>query len=258
MKAKFTALCLLASTATPVFAADSSVSGEVEYTSFDHHMGHRTVGSVWADFDLGDTTVVAKGSAGERAFPIETYKGVEGELTVYHDWNDLISTRTSASISSNDVVFAKHSFEQDINLKLLPKTVFLVGIKHVKYANDTRALVLSGGATRYFKRGFVSYRYNHFDLNNLGNSHSHLVSARLTDKQGAGYLQLWMSRGTALQENDVAAVALKGHTTGVALKRVQPLSDKLSLDLTMGSTWYDNDYKDYTGLTGKIGLTFGL
>lgn len=259
MTKKLFALSALALAAAPAHAAEISLTGEFDYTAYSEQMGNRVVGSAWTSFDLGPTTVVAKGSAGERDFGAESFSGVEGELTVYRDWNDMLSTRTSASLSSDDVVFAKHSIEHDFNLKLLPKTVFLAGIKHVEYNGDIDALVLSGGVTRYFKGGFISYRFSRYDLDDMGNTRSHTASVRVNDGKGSkGFTQLWVSRGTALQEVDFAATVFKGHTTGIALRRVQPLGGKASLNMTLGHNWFETEFNDYTGLTAKGGLTLGF
>jgi YaiO family outer membrane protein len=250
------AALLLASSAASAQA--NSLDTEIEYTAYSDGMGQRTAGSAWMNFDLGKSTLVAKGSVGERDIGGESFDGIEGELTLYHDWNDVLSTRTSASLSSDDVVFVKRAIEQDFNLRLLPKTVILAGVKLIKYDNDVDALVISSGGTRYFKRGFVSYRYNHYDLDDRPNTHSHLVSARLNDRAGGGFTQVWIGRGTSLQEFDFAATARRGHSTGVSLRRVQPLTDKVKLNLIMGGTWFDTEFSDYTGIIAKGGLTLKL
>jgi hypothetical protein len=69
---------------------------------------------------------------------------------------------------------------------------------------------------------------------------------------------VWLGRGTSPQEFDVAATAGKGHSTGVALRRVQPLNDSVKLNLTMGATWFNTEFSDYSGITAKGGLTIGL
>ncbi len=42
----------------------------------------------------------------------------------------------------------------------------------------------------------TSYRYTHYDSSDAGGSYSNMISVRLNDPRGAGYTQLWLSRGT--------------------------------------------------------------
>lgn len=259
MKYSCLALAIMALAGAPAYAQSTEVTGEVEYTDFNDGMGHRLVGSAWLDLDLGETAVVTKVSAGERDFGDESHSGVEGEIAVYHDWNDILSTRTSASLASDDVVFAQRSIEHDFNFKVMPKTVLLAGIKHVEYDGGLDALVLSAGVTRYFKGGFISYRFNRYDLDGLGNTRSHLVSVRFNDGgDSKGSTQIWLGRGTALQEVDFAATPFRGHSTGVSLRRVQPLGEKLNLNVAAGYTKFDTEFNDYSGVSLKAGLTLGF
>ncbi|WP_312788240.1 YaiO family outer membrane beta-barrel protein, partial [Escherichia coli] len=96
----------------------------------------------------------------------------------------------------NTPVFARQDFRQDVNLSLLPKTVFTTGYRYAKYYDDAEVNAWQGGIGLYIGQFIAYYRYAHYDSSHAGSSYSNMFSFRLKDSRGDGYTQLWLSRGT--------------------------------------------------------------
>ncbi len=256
MKHLFYWLPVALAVATPANATESTVEATLEYTDFTGDFGEREVGTLQYDMDFGDTTVVLTGSQGRREFEDSTFHATRGSVAVYHDWTDWFSTRTSAAVATDDPVFPTLEFAQDLNFEVAPNLVLLAGGKYTRYFGDRDAWSWSGGATYYFRGGFVSYRYTGYDVEGLGNTHGHLASLRLNDPRGRGFTQFWLGAGTAVQEYEALPDVFEGDYRSVAVRRVQPLTDSLALNVAASHAWYDTGLIDYEGTTVRLGLSF--
>lgn len=227
-----------------------------ELTDYSSGFGKRRETTAEYNADLGRTAITLSASHARREFETESFKAVKLSGTVYHDWNDRIYTRTQVSLASDKPVFASRQVANDVNVKLLSNAVVTVGGKYARYYGDRDVLSWSAGGTWYFGGGLASYRYSNYDVERLGNSHSHLASFRLKDPRGNGQTQLWLGSGTSLHEQEVLLSGRKGSYRSVALQRVQPIKGPLSLNLTVGRTWYDTAATDYRGTTASVGLNY--
>jgi hypothetical protein len=112
----------------------------------------------------------------------------------------------------------------------------------------------SAGAAQYFSGGMVSYRFSSFDVQHIGHSTAHLISARLSDPYGSS--QLWVGHGTALHDAVWLASAEKGKYTNVELRRIQPIGGGVGLLLGANRIWYETDSTKYHGTGVRFGFTF--
>ncbi|HAN8029774.1 TPA: YaiO family outer membrane beta-barrel protein, partial [Escherichia coli] len=94
----------------------------------------------------------------------------------------------------------------------------------------------------------TSYRYTHYDSSDAGSSYSNMISVRLKDPRGAGYTQLWLSRGTGAYTYDWTPETRYGSMKSISLQRIQPLTEQLNLGLTAGKVWFNTPTDDYNGL----------
>ncbi len=154
-------------------------------------------------------------------------------------WNNWLTTRTGIAFADNTPVFARQDFRQDINLALLPKTLFTTGYRYTKYYDDVEVDAWQGGVSLYTGPVITSYRYTHYDSSDAGGSYSNMISVRLNDPRGTGYTQLWLSRGTGAYTYDWTPETRYGSMKSVSLQRIQPLTEQLNLGLTAGKVWYD-------------------
>src|SRR5690606_4830953 len=99
--------------------------------------------------------------------------------TVYHDWSDTLSTRTSVTISSDAPVFVHRELAHDFNVKAGKGWLVSAGAKALEYAGDVEATAINVGASYYLPRVTISYKYTRYDVEDLGESNSHLASIRV-------------------------------------------------------------------------------
>jgi len=237
-------------------AVDTRLLLTNELTDYSAGFGRRRETTAEYSADFGKTAVTLSASHAKRKFEADSFKAVEFSGTVYHDWNDRLYTRTHVALASDKPVFASRQLANDFNVKLLPNTVVTVGGKYARYFGDRDVLSWSAGGTWYFRGGFASYRYSNYDVDRLGNSHSHLASFRLKDPRGEGLTQLWLGSGTSLHEQEITLSGRKGSYRSIALQRVQPIKGPLAVNVTLGRTWYDTNAADYRGTTASIGLNY--
>lgn len=259
----FLGATLLASAATSqaadsvkVKAVDAKLLLTTELTDYSSGFGKRRETTAQYNADFGRTAITLSASHARRKFETESFKAVELSGTIYHDWNDRLYTRTHVALASDKPVFASRQVANDFNVKLLSNAVFTVGGKYARYHGDRDVLSWSAGGTWYFGGGSASYRYSNYDVDRLGNSHSHLGSVRLKDPRGKGQTQLWLGSGTSLHEQEIALSGRKGSYRSLALQRVQPIQGPLALNFVLGRTWYDTAAADYRGTTASVGLTY--
>lgn len=226
-----------------------------EHVSFSDGRGKRWVGEAEASRKWGPSTIVFSIANGRRDFGSESHRGTRAEFDFYHDWTERLTSRTTASLGTNSPVFARHRVRQEIGFKVADALLLQGAVGHTRYYRGVDAPNWSAGATYYFGGGFASYRYTGYDVEGLGNTHSHLVSVRLDDgRDSKGFTQAWVGGGTSLHEIDLTPDIGRGKVRSVALRRVQPLGGAVALDLSAGRNWYDTDGGDYRGTTLRAGL----
>jgi YaiO family outer membrane protein len=227
-----------------------------QYTHFTDGFGKRRQTGAEYSVDLGRTAFSVSATHAKRTFADESYSAVEFAGTLYHDWSDQVYTRTHVALSSDKPVFASRQVATDLNLKLVPNTVLTVGGKYARYHGNRDVYSWSAGGTWYFGDGSLGYRFTLSDVDKLGKSYSHLVTARLKDPRGGGQTQLWLGAGTSLHEQEVLLSGEKGSFRTIALQRVQPIAGPIAVNLTLGRSWYDTGSTNYHGTTASIGLSY--
>ena len=79
------------------------------------------------------------------------YSGDHGNrnlaYAVWYTWNNWLTTRTGIAFADNTPVLARQNFRQDINLALLPKTLFTTGYRYTKYYDDVEVDAWQGGVS---------------------------------------------------------------------------------------------------------------
>ena len=237
-------------------AVDPKLLLSTQYTYFTDGFGKRWQTGAEYSADLGRTAFTLSAKQAKRTFATESFSAVELSGTLYHDWNDTLSTRTQIGLSSDKPVFASRQVATDLNLKLVPQTVLTLGGKYARYYGRRDVVSWSAGGTWYFGDGSVGYRFTLSDVDKLGKSHSHLATVRLKDPRGSGLTQLWLGAGTSLHEQEVLLAGQKGSYKSISLQRVQPIAGELALNLQVGRSWYDTGATDYQGTTASVGLSY--
>lgn len=230
----------------------ASVDGE--YLSYSGPFGSRRVVNAQTRIDTGNTVLSLGLSHGSRKAGDDRFKASRVTAAVAHDWSSRVSTRTSASIASNQPVFVTRELLQDISYKATPTTVLTVGGRYARYWGGVDAVSWSLGAAQYFRGGMVSYRFSSFDVHNLGHSTGHLLAAKLNDPYGSN--QLWLGHGTALHDAIWLATPEKGNYNNVEYRRVQPVGGGVGLMVGVNRIWYKADSAKFHGTGVRIGLTF--
>lgn len=258
------ALLLVAAFAAPLPAAaadtpggSSRSSGQVllEYTDFTGGFGNRKVGTLEYDLDFGGTHMVLTASQGQREYVGSTFNATRGGVAVTHDWSERFYTRTSASFATNDPVFPTVDVGQEFNFRVMPALTLHAGGRYVRYFGGRDALSWSAGGTYHFRGGSVGYRYTGYDVEGLGTTAGHTVNVRVNDPgRGRGFTQVWFGIGDNVQEYEALPQQFRGDYRSIALRRVQPLTDLVSLNLGVTHNWYDTGLVDYQGTTVRVGL----
>jgi len=259
MKKLFAVFALLAM-AGSAFAADTKVTTSVEHTNFTEQFGERNVASVEAvtKSGSGDATFVFTGSYGERKFDDgASFSGQRVGGQLYIDWSENFYTRTAVSAATNDPVFAKRDYAQDFNFKS-GGTTFLLGARYTDFYGDVTVKSYSAGITQKFGDRFsASYRFTQYDSDLTGTNNGNLVSLKLKDADSDGSTQLWLGYADTLYAYDWLPAVSSGKQKSAVIRRVQPLSGNVSLNMLFGKSWYETPVADYEGVTGGLGLTFG-
>lgn len=255
MKYFVCAAAMIAAPLAPAVAADITAGASFEHTNFSGDFGKRQVGELSLASRWDDTTLVFVIAHGRRDYADEDYSASRFKGTLYHDWTDRFYTRTSVAAASTSPVFPTHDITQELNYKIARNSVATGGVRHIRYFGGRDAIALSAGGSYYFKGGFANYRYSSYDVDDLGHSHGHVGSVRINDRSGRGQSQIWVGAGTALHEYEVLPALSKGEVRSVSLRRLQPLNDKVALDLNIARNWYDTGVADYRGTTFRLGFT---
>ena len=255
MKSTFFAAALLAwPAAAPAQVAHASV--DASYTDFSKAFGSRRIGTAAMSGKLGSAKLDLSVSNGERRFSDVTFRGTRLAGGIANNWTDRLSSRTSVSLATNKPVFARSELAQELSYKLLQDVVLTVGGKHATYFGGAHVNSASAGGTYYFRGASVAYRFSGFDIAGLGHSHAHQLSVRVPDSGGRAATQLWIGRGTSLQDVAFLPTAGRGNYTSIALRRLQPIAGGVALSVTAERTWFNTPVADYTGTTLRVGFDF--
>ncbi|MEJ1098271.1 MULTISPECIES: YaiO family outer membrane beta-barrel protein [unclassified Pseudoxanthomonas] len=228
----------------------------IEHVDYSDGHGQRNVANVEVVGSFDATTVVLSAATGKRDYGENVaFSGSRFQAVAYHDWHPKLSTRTAATFSTDDPVFVNREVVHDFNLKVIPNTVLTAGGKYSKYHWDVSVVGLSVGATYYFNRLSTSYRYTGYRRSSGGNSHGNVASLRLKDHGGGGSTQLWLGKGTSVHEYEWMDELQDGKLRNASLRRVQPLTQKWTLDASIGKVWYETPATKFDGAAAKVGVT---
>jgi len=237
-------------------AGESTLTTHAEYIDFNHGYGSKRIIGAELVNKTNRTTVVMSGARGERTYEIERFESTRVIGTVYHDWSDTLSTRTSVTISSDAPVFVHRELAHDFNVKAGKGWLVSAGAKALEYAGDVEATAINVGASYYLPRVTISYKYTRYDVEDLGESNSHLASIRVRDRNGHGHTQLWLGYGDSLHELDWIDAPVKGRAHGITLRRFQPIGEHLGIGITAGYTDRSTGVADYEGVIGALDLSY--
>lgn len=231
----------------------------VGYDHTGYSTGYGTKNIAYAELKsvFDSSAAVMNVSRGSRDYNHgESFQGTRGRMTVWYDWNPLLSTRTGLSLGDNSPVFVRREVLNDFNLKLLKGTVLTVGGRHAIYYNNTEVNAFSAGGAWYTGPVILTYRYTTYDSIGAGGSYSHLASIRLKDSQGLGYTQFFASTGTGAYTYDWSPTVRSGKLHSLILKRVQPLTENVDLNLVAGKQWFETPVTSYSGLNVQLAVTW--
>ncbi|MDU5909524.1 MAG: YaiO family outer membrane beta-barrel protein [Escherichia coli] len=218
---KRTLLAAAIFSALPAYAGLTSITAGYDFTDYSGDHGNRNLAYAELVAKVENATLLFNLSQGRRDYETENFNAT-----------------------------------RDINLALLPKTLFTTGYRYTKYYDDVEVDAWQGGVSLYTGPVITSYRYTHYDSSDAGGSYSNMISVRLNDPRGTGYTQLWLSRGTGAYTYDWTPETRYGSMKSVSLQRIQPLTEQLNLGLTAGKVWYDTPTDDYNGLQLAAHLTW--
>lgn len=257
MKKILIASIVLTSISASAKANDVSLNAGYEYINYSGDHGKRNLSFIELRNKLEDGNTVFNLSYGERDYGGgRSWDSVRARATVWYKWNKWLSSRTSLAVAENTPVFARKDFQQDVSLKILPDTIFTVGYRYANYFEDIDVNAWSGGVAWYVGSFIASWRYTHYDTQEIGGSYSHLLSVRMNDKNSSGYTQLWLGRGNGAYTYDWAPDTKKGTIKSVNLKRTQPLNEYITLGLSAGKQWYKTPVDKYHNLQGMADITW--
>ncbi|WP_033544811.1 YaiO family outer membrane beta-barrel protein, partial [Escherichia coli] len=223
--------------ALPAYAGLTSITAGYDFTDYSGDHGNRNLAYAELVAKVENATLLFNLSQGRRDYETEHFNATRGQGAVWYKWNNWLTTRTGIAFADNTPVFARQDFRQDINLALLPKTLFTTGYRYTKYYDDVEVDAWQGGISLYTGPVITSYRYTHYDSSDAGGSYSNMISVRLNDPRGTGYTQLWLSRGTGAYTYDWTPETRYGSMKSISLQRIQPLTEQLNLGLTAGKVW---------------------
>lgn len=232
----------------PAYAGVTSITTGYDFIDYSGNHGKRNIAYAEMVANIERSTLLLNISQGQRDYGTERFNATRAQSSVWYKWNNWLTTRTGIAFADNSPVFARQDFRQDINLRLLPKTVFTTGYRYTKYYDDAEVNAWQGGISLYVGQFIASYRYTHYDSSHTGGSYNNMVSLRLKDSRGDGYTQLWLSRGTGAYVYDWSPETLNGSMKNISLQRIQPLTEHLNLGLTAGKSLYDTPVSEYSGL----------
>ncbi|MCM8557465.1 YaiO family outer membrane beta-barrel protein [Sphingomicrobium sediminis] len=245
-------ICVLANPAQA-----QQIFGEAFYADYSDDRGERAELLLSSKFDLGAADLVVEGRAGRREYGNDvSFDGSSARANLWIDWNDVLATRTILGVSSDDPVYANRRIGQEVLLRPGGGLVLTAGLRHLEYFGDVGVTSYWGGPAFYFDGGFVRYTYTRYDIDDVGETDGHLLTLRIEDRPGSrASTQVWAGTGSSLAEDDFfVGPVIEGDQTGVAIRRVQPVSD--TVDLLLGAEY--RDYSTDLGDWNRTGVRVGL
>ena len=229
------------------------------HTRYSGEYGSREIINAEYASVLGANTYVVNLAHGERDFNDAANSSFDDQSmsgTFYRHWSPLFLTRSSVTASTNSPVFARRIFDQDVTYKGIPQATLTAGAKHAEYYGGVRSNAWYVSGAYYFDRVTTRARFTRYDLSGLGDTFGASLMVQLNDAAGGGASQLWLGTGTSLQEYVWLADTMAGRAKTVAVRRIQPLGQKLSMAASIERAWYDTQVNDYNGLTGQLSVSY--
>ncbi|EAM2857313.1 YaiO family outer membrane beta-barrel protein [Salmonella enterica] len=252
-------IIFLSSSLSMANASTDSLSAGYLYNNYSDGHGYGNV--VYAELKkkVDHSTTVVNITHGRRNYGNgEAWNAFRGKVTVWYDWNSFFSTRTGISVSENTPVFARKDLQQDLSFKLIHNLLFTTGYRYANYFGDTDVNSFSGKISLYTGPVISSWRYTHYNTQGKGGSYSNIISFQLNDLNGKGNTQLWLSRGTGAYTYDWLSETHKGTLESISLRRIQPLTDRLNLGVTLGKQWYNTPIDNYSNLQVAADFIFAF
>lgn len=122
--------------ALPAYAGLTSITAGYDFTDYSGEHGNRNLAYAELVAKVENATLLFNLSQGRRDYETEHFNATRGQGAVWYKWNNWLTTRTGIAFADNTPVFARQDFRQDINLALLPKTLFTTGYRYTKYYDD--------------------------------------------------------------------------------------------------------------------------
>mgnify|MGYP000179471320 CR=1 FL=1 len=133
---KRTLLAAAIFSALPAYAGLTSITAGYDFTDYSGDHGTRNLAFAVLVAKVENATLLFNLSQGRRDYETEHFNATRGQGAVWYKWNNWLTTRTGIAFADNTPVFARQDFRQDINLALLPKTLFTTGYRYTKYYDD--------------------------------------------------------------------------------------------------------------------------
>ncbi|MBB2440496.1 YaiO family outer membrane beta-barrel protein, partial [Escherichia coli] len=118
------------------YAGLTSITAGYDFTDYSGEHGNRNLAYAELVAKVENATLLFNLSQGRRDYETEHFNATRGQGAVWYKWNNWLTTRTGIAFADNTPVFARQDFRQDINLALLPKTLFTTGYRYTKYYDD--------------------------------------------------------------------------------------------------------------------------
>lgn len=239
--------------------ADSQyVSASAESQQFSAGLGSLRTATLEYKLKSGPTTFVLAPTIGRRSNTALHETAAGGAVTLYHDWNRTISTRSEAFFAEPKSPFAHVDLAQDVTAKVANAWAVTVGTRWARYSGGQEVWFASGGVRKYFTGGSISYRLTYIKPNTRSGYFAHLASFTLNDRKGDGKTQLWLSAGSASLSTRQLPDTFRGSDYSAFIRRVQPLGERTALLLSTGVTSYDRPASRVTGTSLGLGLMIKL
>lgn len=133
----------------PAYAGLTSITAGYDFTDYSGDHGNRNLAYAELVAKVENATLLFNLSQGRRDYETEHFNATRGQGAVWYKWNNWLTTRTGIAFADNTPVFARQDFRQDINLALLPKTLFTTGYRYTKYYDDVEVDAWQGGVSLY-------------------------------------------------------------------------------------------------------------